>query len=112
MFPLADEPNRIKFWPLALSVLGAMITLQILVNRSRLFYLGLLSFFVLSFIRLEDRIRFLEMMLEPNTFEIWLRYSHGIVVLLINPWVWRSFPEKPQLKASEKPVLMDKGIPY
>lgn len=112
MFPLPDEPNRIKFWPLALTVLGAVMALQVLVNRTRLFYFGLLGFLVLSYLRLEDRIKFLEMMLEPNQWEVWLRHSHAIIFLLITPWVWRSFSEKTSIEAGERPVLMRKGIPY
>lgn len=112
LFPLPDEPNRIKFWPLALTVLGAVFALQILVNRARVFYLALLGFLVLSYFRLEDRIRFLEMMLEPFQYETWLRYSHFAAVLLLTPWVWRSFPEKPTHTTKEKPVLFSKGIPF
>ena len=113
LFPLPDEPNRMKFWPLFLTVTAAVFALQVLVSRRRMFIVFNIIFLAIAWFRIEDRIRFLEMMIEPFYLETYLRYSLPIAALvLLNPWVFRSFNRKLSEGGPKPPLVFKKGIPY
>ncbi|CAM2065941.1 hypothetical protein SCOR_11215 [Sulfidibacter corallicola] len=113
LVPLMDEPPRVKYRELFFTATGLVFALQCLVNRYRGFWFMLVIYCPLSFMYLGDRIKFLEMMLEPTLNEQVLQYClAGVLLTLLTPRAWRLFPRKFADYRPEPPLLFRRGFPF
>ena len=117
MRPLPDEPPRINFFGLFCTVGALVIAVQFMLSRYRLFLIGILPFLFLCFRYLNKRIRFLEMMLEPNLVERTLQWClPGIGLILILMLIFSRpksmFPRKAGDYKAPEPLFFKNGIPF
>lgn len=111
--PMPQEPPRVEFLGLALTVAATLIGAFFLVSRYRLFHLGVLAFLPLAAIYLNDHIEELKMLLQPTLLEKMTLYSLGWIFLsLLPPRVWRMFSRSAR---EYQPMMQSngrKGIPF
>ena len=113
MIPLPDEPSRINFYGLFCVTAGLVIAYHFLVSRYFLFYLSVLTFLPLAARQLATRIKFLEMMLEPNLLFRVTRYSLAVIALaMLMPPTWRLFRKKSSEYKRPSPLFFRKGVPF
>lgn len=114
LMPLPDEPPRIKFKELFCVVCGLVIAYYALVSRYRIFIPLVLLFLIWpARIQLNERIEFLQMMLEPHRPENILRWALiGVGLLIILPKSWRLF--KASLKEAKivRPRIFQQGFRF
>ncbi|CAM2006765.1 hypothetical protein [Acanthopleuribacter pedis] len=114
LFPLPEEPARVQFWDLTLTVTAFAVAMKILISRNRLFHLSVLAWCGLGYWYIGKRLKEMEMaLMEPAYGEQYLVYAlAAAAVLLITPWVWRLFPDWRFSDKPLPPILFRDGIRY
>jgi len=111
LIPLPDQPPRIEFLGVTCVTTGLVLAIGSLIGRHAGFYWLGLCFFPIAALQLIDKIKFLEMMLEPFTIERITRYSLGLMLLLwLSPPVHRLFRER-TVRKPHRPLL-PQGIEF
>lgn len=114
LLPLPEEPARVQFWDLTLTVTAFIIAMNVLVNRRRVFYLAVLLWLPLARWYVLDRLKELEMaLIEPGFGEAYLVYGiYAVGLIMLTPWVWRLFPDFKPGEKPQPPLLFRNGIRY
>lgn len=113
MIPLPDQPPRIDFFGVFCSSLGVVIAYHMLTSSYRLFLVGVWAFLPLAISQMNDKLRFLEMMLEPKLLQTTVAYSlYGIFLLLISPVAFRLFNKSVKEYNPPRHLLLQKGVRY
>lgn len=111
LVPLPDQPPRIEFLGVTCVAGGLVLAIASLIGRHRGFYWLGLCFFPLAALQMIEKIKFLEMMLEPFTIERITRYSLGLILLLwLSPPVNRLFDQKP--KNRQRRAMLPQGVQF
>ena len=107
--PLPEEPPRINYYGLLLVVGSLVAAVHLLRSKSRWVPLLMVSGFPLLAWYLANRVKLLQMILEPFLIEKVALYTLPLVfVYLMTPTVWRDFNER----SSIKPSPTQKGFPF
>ncbi len=113
MIPLPDEPPRIHFLSLFCLVGGVVIAYHSLTSRFRLFQMGVWLFIPIAIKQLHGKIRFLEMMLEPNAIQQTTQYSLVLVhLILLTPQAFRTFNRSAKEYQHSKPLVVGEGVRF
>ena len=113
MVPLPDEPPRIHFLSLFCLVGAAVIGYHCLVSRYRLFQMGVWLFIPFALKQLYGKIRFLEMMLEPNNIQKVTQFSLVVMLLIfLTPQAFRLFNRGAREYKARRPMVMPEGMQF
>lgn len=113
LIPLPDQPPRIEFLGVAAITGGIILAIACLIAQHRGFWWLGLCFFPIAALQLIDKMKFLEMMLEPFTIERVTRYSLGLLLVLwFTPPIRRLFPITSNQSGQSKAKLLPSGLPF
>lgn len=113
LIPLPDQSLRIDFRGLMCVVLGLVIGFHCLTSSYRLFQIGTWFFLLMAYGQLTKKIKFLDMMLEPQTIETVTRYSIGLIMLvLLSPQAFRLFSKPASEYRRGKLLFVKRGYNY
>ncbi len=111
--PLPDQSLRIDFRGLMCVILGLVIGFHCLTSSYRLFQIGTWFFMLLAYGQMSKKIKFLDMMLEPQIIETVTRYSLGLILLvMLSPQAFRLFSKPASEYKRDKLLFVKRGFNY
>ena len=114
LMPLPDEPPRIKFLEVLCVTAGLVLAYHALITQYRIYILGVLAFLAWpARVQLNERIEFLQTMIQPHQVEVYLRWGlilGGLLVLL--PKAFRLFHRSLKSVTTKKSRLFKAGVPF